>query len=222
MSIWRRIFSRRLPQESSVPVLDGQSERGVIFVHSDKTRDILLRELSSYPSEGTGLHRGTVSSYLGDQLCQASSLIHTSLQSRQLIQIVGSPQVLSGLKNGSLSILRSGGQMTGTVVSTTTHRIAGQLRFAPAHTAGITGPLAVWQILNAVAGVRHLERIDAKLEALQRGIERLEIRSAARVYGQIFGAIETLNGLSEQYGITGTFSPDMTMKLSHKRLADAL
>jgi len=205
----------RLPARSFIPLLtDGGEERGAILVHSDETRDLLVREFTLQPTADVAPHGGSISSYFADQLGATAGLVNTAIQSRQLLQVVGSPQVLTGLKNGSLTVMRSAGQMTGTVVSNATQKIAGQLRFAPANIAGIVGPLAIWQILNAVAGVTHLQRINAKLEALQRGIERLTIRLQAKTYGQLISAVAILEELSKQCAITGTFSPDMTVKLA--------
>ena len=151
---------------------------------------------------------------LADQLVSTSSVLNSALQSRQLLQVVGSPQVLAGLQDGSLSVMRSAGQMTGNAINTSTHKLAGQLRFAPANMGRIVGPLAVWQIINAAAGVTHLQKINAKLDALQREMERLTIRLQAKTYGQIVAAIEILQDLSNQHAIIGTFSSDMTMRLA--------
>ncbi len=205
----------RLPAKSFIPLLtDGGEERGAILVHGDETRDLLIREFTLHPKADVAPHGGSISSYFADQLGASAGLVNAALQSRQLLQVVGSPQVLAGLKSGSLSVMRSAGQMTGTVVSNATQKIAGQLRFAPANIAKIVGPLAIWQILNAVAGVSHLQRINVKLEALQKGIERLTIRLQAKTYGQLISAVAILEELSKQHAITGTFSPDMTVKLA--------
>lgn len=206
--------SERLPAGSYIHLLTEEgNEGGVILVHSDETRDVLIREFAQFTADVTP-HRGTISPYFVDLLGSASGLINAAIQSGQLLQIVGTPQILAGIREGSFSIMRSAGQMTGTVVSNDTLKIVGQLRFEPANVAGIVGPLFAWQILNAVAGVYHLQRIDTKLEALQRGLDRLEFRLQAKTYGQLMSAINTLQELSEQRAVTGTFTPDMTIKLA--------
>ncbi|NWF76407.1 MAG: hypothetical protein HXY53_07565 [Nitrospirae bacterium] len=205
----------RLPAKSFIPLLtDGGEERGAILVHSDETRDILVNEFTFQPTADVAPHGGNISSYFADQLGATAGLVNTAIQSRQLLQVVGSPQVLAGLKDGSLTVMRSAGQMTGTVVSNATQKIAGQLRFTPANIGGIIVPLAIWQILNAIAGVTHLQRINAKLETLQMGIERLAIRLQAKTYGKLISAVAILEELLKQCAITGTFSPDMTVKLA--------
>lgn len=205
----------KLPPKSFIPLLtENGEERGVILIHDDETRDILVREFTLQSTTDSAPHDGIISSYFADQLGAAAGIINTALQSRQLLQVVGSPQILEGIKNGTLTIMHSAGQMTGTVVKTGSHRIAGQLRFAKSGISGIVAPIAIWQLINAVAGVAHLRRINEKLEALQRGIERLTIRLQAKTYGKLISAVATLEEISNQCSITGTFSNDMTIKLA--------
>jgi len=206
--------TQKLPVKSFIPLLaDGGDEQGAIIIHDDETRDILLKEFAQSRTDFAP-HGGSISSYFADQLGVASGLVASALQSRQLLQVVGAtPNVIANL-NKPLSLMRSAGQMTGTVISKTSNKIVGQLRFAPANIPGIVGPMVIWQILNAVAGVSHLQRINDKLEALQRGIERLTIRLQAKTYGQLISAVRTLEELSQQFDVTGTFSMDMTVKLA--------
>jgi len=207
--------SERLPPSSFIHLLTEKGDDGgVILVHSDETRDILIRRLTFQSTTDVTLHEGTISPYFADQLGAASGLINAAIQSGQLLQIIGSPQIAAGLQTGSLTIMRSAGQMTGTVVSNATQKIAGQLRFGPANITEIVGPLAVWQILNAVASVQHLQRIDTKLESIQRGIDRLTFRIQAKTYGQLMSAVATLEEISKQHTVTGTFSQDMIIKLA--------
>lgn len=207
--------SERLPPSSFIHLLTEKGDDGgVILVHSDETRDILIRRLTFQSTTDVTLHKGTISPYFADQLGAASGLINAAIQSGQLLQIIGSPQIAAGLQTGSLTIMRSAGQMTGTVVSNATQKIAGQLRFGPANITEIVGPLAVWQILNAVASVQHLQRIDTKLESIQRGIDRLTFRIQAKTYGQLMSAVATLEEISKQHTVTGTFSQDMIIKLA--------
>lgn len=207
--------SEHLPEKTYLPLVsEAGEEKGVILVHSNDTRDLILRNITEHYEVDVPAHGGNLSSFFGDQLSSSSALVHSALQSRQLLQVIGTPKAIDGLKNGTLSILRSSGEMTGTVINSQTKKFAAQLRFAPAKAVKVVGPLAVWQILNAIAGVTHLQRINARLEALQRGIECLTIRMQAKTYGQIASAIATLEELSKQCYITGTFSNDMVIRLS--------
>jgi hypothetical protein len=75
-------------------------------------------------------------------------------------------------------------------------------------------PIVAWQILHAVAGVSQLQKINARLDSLQRGIERLTFRQQARTLGQLAAAVATLEDLSEQFRASGSFSNDMIVRLA--------
>lgn len=204
-----------LENNTYVPLLtDDGKETGAIIVHSDDTKNMLIKtfEASSIVSECP--HNGSISEFFCDQIAGASGLINATMQSGKLLQVVGRPELLNGLKDGTLSILKSSGQMTGTVVSEGSKQIVGQLRFAPASCAPIVAPMAAWQILNAVAGVAHLKKINARLDSLQRGIERLTFRQQAKTLGQLIAAIDTLEDLSNQLKASGTFTNDMLIRLA--------
>lgn len=205
-----------LPSDSYVPLLTSSGEEsGAIVVHSQQTRDLVLRALESDSLDTQCVHDGHISSFLWDQLSGSAGIINASVQSGQLLQIVGRPELLEGIKQGAMNILRdSGGLMTGTVVSETSMKIAGQLRFSPASCAPVVAPLAVWQVLHAIAGVAHLQKINARLDSLQRGIERLTFRLQAQTLGQIAAAVATLEELNIQFKTTGTFSQDMVVRLA--------
>lgn len=208
-------LGRRLPPNSFIPLRDKDGkENGVIIAHSDEIRETLLPEILPRTTVDAGSHGGLISPFFADQLASALGIINSAIQSRQLLQVVGSPAVLAGLRDGSLSSMRSSGLMLGGVVKTSSRRMVGQLRFAPATARSVAGPLAVWQVLHAVAGVVHLQRINARLDELQSGIEHLKIRNQARICGQIVSAMEALQDLSKQHAVTGTFAPRMAMRLA--------
>lgn len=92
--------------------------------------------------------------------------------------------------------------------------IAGQLGFLPASATPVLAPLIAWQILHAVAGVQQLARVNARLDRLQRGLDRLTIRHQARSVAQLVTAIDTLHELSEQFQVTGSYTNDMVVRLS--------
>jgi len=214
---WFREYSKResnmMPAQSFLPLINERTEEnGAIIFHSDAVKDIILDSIAN--NIDGPIHGGNLAFFFGDQLCSSSTIVYSALQSRQLLQIVGTPEALNGLRNGTMSILKSSGNITGTVTNTETKKFAAQLRFAPASATKVLAPIAVWQILNAVAGVSQLQKINTKLEALQKGIERLNFRMQAKSYGQLASAISTLESISRQLNITGTFSHDMVVRLS--------
>jgi hypothetical protein len=59
-----------------------------------------------------------------------------------------------------------------------------------------------------------LVRINARLDSLQRGLERLTFRQQAKTMGQLLAAIATLEDLSEQFRPSGAFTNDMLVRLA--------
>ncbi|MCH8535389.1 MAG: hypothetical protein LAT51_10005 [Flavobacteriaceae bacterium] len=188
-------------------------EEGAILIHNENTKDVFKRTLNSQDVHGSKIG-GSISDVLFDQIASSSSIINATVQSGKLVQVISSPTISQGLSNGSLSIMHSSNLMTGNVVSTQSKRIAGQLRFQPASVGKIVTPLIVWQIMNAVAGVSHLAKINTKLEKISRGIERLTFRKQARTMAELTAAIATLEDIGMQYQLSGRFSDDMIIRLA--------
>ena len=181
---------------------------------SNDDRDRLLQEFLTFSAEDGPAHNGTISSFLFDQIGLSSGIVNATVQSGGLVQVLASLSVANGLRDGTLTIMRSGGAFTGNVVAQSSKRITAQLRFLPASSASIVAPLIAWQILHAIAGVQQLARINARLDSLQRGLERLTFRQQARTIGQLAAAIATLEDLSEQFRTSGSFTNDMLIRLA--------
>lgn len=215
---WLRQSSRvgdSLPPNSFVPLLTESGENaGALLIHSEETRERLLQELSTFSAEDGPAHNGTISSFLFDQIGSSAGILNATVQSGGLVQVLASPTVAQGLHNGTLTIMRSGGAFTGNVIAQPSKAITAQLRFIPASSAPIMAPLIAWQILHAVSGVQQLARVNARLDSLERGLERLTFRQQARTMGALAAAIATLEDLSEQFRTSGSFTNDMLVRLA--------
>jgi hypothetical protein len=204
-----------LEQNTFLPLLtDSGDEGGALLIHAKETRNQLLDQFGQFGTEDGPAHGGAISSFLIDQISSSSGIVSATLQSGSLLQVVASPTISAGLRSGALSIMKSGGMLTGNVVTQSSKAIAAQLRFVPASAAPIMAPLIAWQILHAVAGVQQLARINARLDSLQRGIERLTFRQQAKTMGQLSAAIATLEDISEQSRASGAFTNDMLFRLA--------
>jgi hypothetical protein len=200
-----------------VPMLtDSGEESGAVLIHTNATRDLILSAIESPSLDLPRAHDGSVGSFLWDQVAGGAATLNATIQSGQLLQIVGSPELLQGVKSGAMKILQhsADGSLMSTVSNSLSGKFAGHIGFAPASCAPIVAPLAAWQILHAVAGVSQLRKINARLDSLQRGIERLSFRFQAKTLGEISAAVATLEDLNHQLKITGTFSQDMLFRLA--------
>lgn len=163
---------------------------------------------------GTPWHGGAVGSLVADQLAGASSVISSGLQAGQLMQVIGKPHLLAGLRNGTLVMLESADGLLGSVVSPGRRGIVGNLRFAKTSLAPVMAPVLAWQVLHAIAGTVQLQQINARLDAMQRGLETLQERAEAEILGQVISAIGILDDILEERATTGTFTAEMSGRLA--------
>lgn len=103
--------------------------------------------------------------------------------------------------------------MLGGVVNSS-HQFVGQLRFTPASVPAVVGPMIVWQVLHAIAGVHHMVKIERQLSLLHRGIQQILVRLGARAYAELQAAIECLQDLDAEYRVVGRFTDDMRLRLA--------
>lgn len=166
------------------------------------TRHILDR-WNTRPQEAP---KGRVNSQLVDLISRAVPTVSEYLGKGNLFQIVGTPDLLRGIDAGTHALMQTSTGTLGTVVNTSSGQIAGQLRFAPSTMAPTVGPTVAWTLLNAVAGTVQLQRIDAKLSALVRQIERLSHRNEAEVMGRIAVSLQILDELLDEYRHNGSLN----------------
>jgi hypothetical protein len=139
--------------------------------------------------------------------------ISTFVRSGNLVQIVGKPQIISGLSNGSYKLIRDGSTFLGTVKSAETGRIAGQLRFEKLSRLRVAGPLLLWQAANIIVGTIHLQRIDQKLKNIKEALIHLDKRLHYNKLARAIVAEEMLEEIAEKYRTIGYFTDDMVHRL---------
>lgn len=188
--------------------------QGALLIHDSKTKDELLKYFKNSRENNLLGHNGYISDAIVDKIGCTSSIISSAIQSGHLMQIVGTPNLIEGLKTGTMSLLSTGESFTGSVISKTTNQIVGQLRFAPADVAPIIAPMAVWQVINAIAGVQQLAKINLRLDTIQRTVDSIVFRMQANVYGRLCAVIASLSEIDKQYRTIGYFSDDMSFRLA--------
>lgn len=157
---------------------------------------------------------GQLSTEIVDKLGAASAIVAGGLNAGNVFQIVGSPGLLSGLQSGSLTLMRTKGGLLGTVVSSSSGRIAGQARFLPASMAPVLAPVLVWQVLHGIAGTSQLRKINLRLDMMTRQLERLQTRQDARLLGEVHAAKEALDSILAERATTGRFTTNMAINLT--------
>jgi hypothetical protein len=162
----------------------------------------------------TSWQAGAIGAAVVDTLASLSAPLAGALQAGQLFQVVGTPTIVQGLNSGALALMTTADGMLGTVVSTSTNKIAGQARFATASLAPVLVPVIAWQVLHAIAGSAQLKQLNLRLDTLQRRVEQLHLRQDATVLGEVRHALRVLDDIEGEHMTTGVFSDAMLGRLA--------
>lgn len=152
-----------------------------------------------------------------DQMVKAVPGVAERLSSGKLYQIVSSPGIKKGLESGGLKLMKAGKDaIYSPVVTQASGKIRGHVSFKQLSSLKkFASPAVAFQALNAIAGTMELASINEKLDSLQHALDRLQKHIEAQELGEILNAISTLNEISNQAQITGSFNRDMTTRLAH-------
>ncbi|MCP9909970.1 hypothetical protein KBZ15_08645 [Cyanobium sp. BA20m-p-22] len=192
---------------------DGQPS-ALLVAYGRKWSANILERWRQRPQESP---KGTISAEIVDLFSRCIPAISASLSKGNLFQVIGTPDLLRGINAGTHALMQTSTGTLGTVVSTSSGQIAGQLRFEPSTSlAPAVGPTLAWSLLNAVAGTVQLQRINMRLDVLIRQIEKLSFRQEAEVVGRLVTSINVLDDLLHEYQHTGNLN-----KLATSRLAEA-
>ena len=189
---------------------DGSSKALLVGYGLESSKHIIDR-WRQRPQESPS---GNISASVVDQLSKAIPIVSSSLANGSLFQVVGTPALVEGIKLGTHTLMQTGGASLGTVVSTQTGQIAGQMRFEPSTMAPVIAPFAIWSVLNGIAGTLQLQRINKRLDVMTRKIESLSFRQEADALGRVFQAIKTLDAVLDEYFFTGNFTHLATERLA--------
>ena len=190
-------------------------DSAVLVRHSLDQSELIRKSFEeSQRTDATPWHGGNLGPAIADQLASESSLVMSGLQAGQVFEVIGTPQLVGGLKTGTHVLMQTAEGTLGTVVSSSSGKIAGQLRFAPASMAPFLAPVLAWQVLHGIAGTSQLHKINHRLDSLQRTLETIVARSEASVLGEVLNAIHTLNDILAERANTGTFTRDMETRLA--------
>ena len=198
-----------------VPLLNdsGEIQAGAFAYSIAESQQMieLLRKEKIYGSGSIGSQ--SVSSAVGDLAAQLTPALATAIQAGQVMRIVGPPSVVQGLANGSMTLMRSGGNSLGGVVASGSSQLVGQARFAPA--AGIVAPLLVYQAVHAIVGTQQLNEINRRLANIERTLSRIVERQNARDLGEVIAAASTLQDILNEHAHSGHFNAQMQDRISH-------
>ena len=192
-----------------------RNPQAVLLEYSPEESSHALAKIKGLDLVGdTSWQAGAISAAVVDTLASLSAPLAGALQAGRLFQVVGTPTIVQALNSGALALMTTADGMLGTVVSTSTNKIAGQARFATASLAPVLVPVIAWQVLHAIAGSAQLKQLNLRLDTLQRRVEQLHLRQDATVLGEVRHALRVLDDIEGEHMTTGVFSDAMLYRLA--------
>lgn len=136
-----------------------------------------------------------------------------ALQSGQVLQVIGPPHLLAGLRDGSYRLLETSTGHIGTVADQS--GIVGHLRFGNSAPTAAQGALAAFQLASAVTLQYYLARIDAQLVAIDRQLKSIQQDLLDETFGEIETARENCVDLEEALRELGAIGDLDLQRLAH-------
>ena len=193
---------------------NGDGSAALVCYSREQNRRIQKHFEELQLTDATARRGGNLGSAIADRLAGASGLVASGLQAGQMFQVIGTPHLVEGLKMGTHALMQTAEGTLGTVVSSSSGKIAGSLRFARASMAPVLAPVLAWQILHGIAGTSQLRKINRRLDVMQRKLETIAARNEADILGEVLNAERTLDDILAEHANTGTFTRDMETRLA--------
>ena len=168
---------------------NGDGSAALVCYSREQSRVIQQRFKEFQQTDTTAWHGGNLGTAIADQLAGTSGLIASGLQAGQMFQVIGTPHLVEGLKIGTHALMQTAEGTLGTVVSSSSGKIAGSLRFAKASMAPVLAPMLAWQVLHGIAGTSQLRKINRRLDVIQRKLETIAARSEGPVFSARFSTL---------------------------------
>lgn len=111
------------------------------------------------------------------------------LEQGMVMRVVGPPEKLAALAEGTLKLVDSNGKTLATTRDAATGQFAGSLELGSGITR-IGAALGVFQVMSVVTGQYFLARIDEQLGAVLNGVDELLRGQAAQQYGDLMAAAD--------------------------------
>ncbi|MGI9371887.1 MAG: translation initiation factor IF-2 N-terminal domain-containing protein [Hyphomicrobiales bacterium] len=176
---------------------------------SSKIReDIELSQLTN----ATTWHRGNLRAGIADSLAGISPIVASGLQTGQMFRVIGTPELVNGIKTGEYAIMKSAEGLLGTVVHSKGKNVVGQLRFGKAKL--VPSPILIWQVLHTIMATIQIGEINEEINTLKRRLETSLKRQESTIYGELFSAEAILNDILDERRHTGLFTRLMESRLA--------
>lgn len=120
-----------------------------------------------------------------------------ALRQGKIVEIVGPPELVRGLKDGTVTLLRDGqGRYLGSAVKEGTPGISYQARLK--ELKPIVAPAIAFQVLAIATQQYYLVSINEKLDEILIGVKHLLEQMRSEAWGKVVGAEHTIREVSHQ------------------------
>lgn len=196
-------------QEVAVRRLGTDGEQLAVFEFQGKLRDLLVSSLhtgylatgSYVPDAKSVSPQGAMSLAVAGSAAGATAI--SAAFSSTLFMATANPATLMALGSGvGSAVMGAGG-------------IVAQAPFiAVASSLPVVAPILAIQALNTAVMMRQFKDVDRKLDSIKSALDTALARAEATHAGALLTASRTVDDVYGQYGLEGTFSNDMLVRLA--------
>ncbi|WP_344187543.1 hypothetical protein [Kribbella karoonensis] len=198
-----------VPQEVAVRRLGKEGSELAVFEFQGKLREQMISSLregylatGSYAPDAKAVSpQGAMSLAVAGAATGATAL--SAAFSSTLYMATANPATLMSIGNGvGSAVMGAGG-------------IVGQAPFiAVASSLPVVAPIIAMQALNTAVMMQQFKQVDRKLDAIKGALDKAIGRIEATYAGELLAASRTVDDIYRQYGLDGSFSNDMLIRLA--------
>ncbi|TCC30139.1 hypothetical protein [Kribbella speibonae] len=198
-----------MPQEVTVRRLGSEGTELAVFEFQGKLRELMISSLrEGYLATGTYVPdaravspQGALSLAVAGAATGATAL--SAAFSSTLFMATANPATLMTLGNGvGSAVMGAGG-------------IVAQAPFiAVASSLPVVAPILAVLALNTAVMMQQFKQVDRKLDTIKSALDKAIARTEATHAGELLAASRTVDDVYRQYGLEGSFSNDMLVRLA--------
>lgn len=193
----------QIPQEETAPSSflmalagDGANDNEYFVKIFDEGSDPISTSPTSASDQAISLSTLGLAAVL-EKLVASMPLIAQALKKGRIVEIVGPPELLKGLKDGSVNLAKDKwGNYFGFYRESGANKISGQVLFR--NVRAFVAPAMAFQVLAIATQQYYLHSIDKKLDALLVRIKHILQRMRAESWGKLRGAQNTIEDIRIQ------------------------
>jgi len=204
-----RVEDETLPSEFMLSI-EGPSPDGPQYL-------VMTRDGNGEDSQVPGVWRDGSTALVDmgiSRLVEIVPALAQAVRSGCILEIVGPPQVMAGLKNHTFKILQNQkGDLLGITTKEGSTKFFKNLEFRKLRT--YLGPAMAFQLMAIATGLYYLPKIDKQLAEILEGLEEILAKMRAEAWGKLRGAQKTLDEIDAQFQVVPNGGPRVPGRLNN-------